>query len=132
MEAGACDRDMAREREREAFHRTVREVMEDPLPLIGALFEALFGRARGAAPFPPPRAAHVPPPWSPPPGPAPAPHADLRALDLDAMPDAAGLKAAWRAAAAKHHPDATEGSEAAFKDARAAYERLAARLGVAP
>ena len=58
--------------------------------------------------------------------------ADLRLLGLDAMPDAAALKAAWRAAAVKHHPDTAEGSDAAFMAARAAYERLARVLGLAP
>ena len=132
MAAGECDRNMEQERNREAFHRAARAVMDNPFPLIGALFEALFGSRRVR---PPPGAMPFPPPWEPPPEPPPppaAPHADLRALDLDAMPDAEGLKRAWRAAAVKHHPDASGGSDAAFKAARAAYERLAARLGVAP
>ncbi len=64
---------------------------------------------------PPPRARRDAPPTQ---------AEDLRALGLDAMPDAAGLKRAWRAAAKRHHPDAGGDAEA-FKRAGAAYERLA-------
>lgn len=48
---------------------------------------------------------------------------DLRALGLAAMPTADELTAAWRETALRTHPDAG-GSDAAFVEARAAYERL--------
>jgi hypothetical protein len=56
--------------------------------------------------------------------------ASLAALGLSAMPKTEKeLKAAWRAAAKRTHPD-RGGSEAAFKAAKAAYERVAAAMGV--
>lgn len=57
------------------------------------------------------------------------PHGDdLDALGLAAMPDAEGLRAAWRETARRTHPDAG-GSAEAFQYARAAYERLARAVG---
>lgn len=54
---------------------------------------------------------------------SPVAAADLRALGLSTMPDADGLRRAWRAAAVRLHPDAG-GDAAKFIEARAAYERL--------
>lgn len=56
---------------------------------------------------------------------------DLRALGLRSMPDAAGLRRAWRSTAKRTHPDAG-GSDGAFIVARAAFERLAAVVQLAP
>lgn len=66
-----------------------------------------------------------PPPTEPP---RPTTADDLAALGLDAMPDKAALRRAWRDAAKRHHPDAGGDAEA-FKRARAAYERLARQVG---
>lgn len=49
--------------------------------------------------------------------------ADLAALGLKKLPDAAGLKRAWRQTAKRVHPDAG-GKPADFIAAQAAYERL--------
>lgn len=53
--------------------------------------------------------------------------ASLAALGLTSMPaDEAALKAAWREAAKRTHPDAPGGNPEAFMRARTAYERLRA------
>ena len=49
--------------------------------------------------------------------------ADLQMLGLSAMPDRAGLKAAYRKTAMQHHPD-KGGSGDAFINVHSAYERL--------
>ncbi len=56
---------------------------------------------------------------------------DLRALGLDAVPaDLDALRAAWRTAAKRHHPDAG-GDAARFTRAKTAYDRLAQTLAAA-
>lgn len=65
-------------------------------------------------------------PWRGGPGASPMPSAssaDLAVLGLRSMPTDAELRAAWRSAAMRHHPDAGGRAED-FTRVRAAYERL--------
>lgn len=52
---------------------------------------------------------------------------DLRALGLSTMPDANGLRSAWRKVALRSHPD-RGGDAEEFKAARSAYERLSRQV----
>lgn len=76
------------------------------------IFEKITGHRPGEGP------RH----WTPP-VPAAPPSADLVALGLRSMPTRSELKAAWHAAAKRHHPDAGGRAED-FTRAREAYERL--------
>lgn len=101
--------------EREAFEQFAR--------VSGAVAAAFLRFYFGTA-MPPPT-----PPSAAPRAPRREPFGDdLAALGLATMPDADGLRAAWRETARRTHPDAG-GSAEAFQRARTAYERLALEVG---